>query len=82
MVRGGRPLAGPTRFTIGPCVDENNYSNCDLFKIVTPLNIELFWFHLLCHPNNAFIKSVCKEFKQGFWLWRKVENKGYLLTNN
>ena len=39
----------------------------ELFKIVTPINVDLFEFYLEQHPNRAFVMSVCKGLREGFW---------------
>jgi len=30
-----------------------------LFKIITPINVDLFESYLLQHPNRSFVQSVC-----------------------
>jgi hypothetical protein len=39
----------------------------DLFKIVTPINVDLFETYLINHPNRAFVDSVCCGLREGFW---------------
>lgn len=57
-------------------------SHKSLFKIVSPLDNELFEFLLLSHPNDAFVESVCQGFREGFWPWASIENDGYPITND
>ena len=40
-----------------------------LFKLVMPINVNLFEFCLTTHPNQPFISSVCCGFREGFWLY-------------
>lgn len=39
----------------------------DLFKIVCPINVDLFEMYLERHPNRPFVISVCKGLRDGFW---------------
>ncbi|KZT19402.1 hypothetical protein NEOLEDRAFT_1077945 [Neolentinus lepideus HHB14362 ss-1] len=38
-----------------------------LFKIVTPINVDRFEELTQTHPNQPFVKSVCKGLREGFW---------------
>ena len=49
----------------------------DLFKIVTPVRVDIFETYLSSHPNQAFVKSVCKGFREGFWPWADTCKPGY-----
>jgi hypothetical protein len=40
-----------------------------LFKIVTPIKVDVFRKLLMTHPNQPFIESVCKGLTEGFWPW-------------
>ncbi|KIJ55729.1 hypothetical protein M422DRAFT_132720, partial [Sphaerobolus stellatus SS14] len=39
----------------------------DLFKIVTPIKIDRLNALLSSHPNQLFVKSVCRGMREGFW---------------
>ena len=41
----------------------------ELFKIVTPINVNRFETLLAMHLNQAFVKSVCRGLREGFWPW-------------
>ena len=43
------------------------HSNPHLFRIVTPINADCFQSLLSSHPNQPFLKSVCRRLRQGFW---------------
>ncbi|SJL04335.1 uncharacterized protein ARMOST_07701 [Armillaria ostoyae] len=40
-----------------------------LFKITTPIAIDVFEKYLETHPNPNFIQSVVTMLKEGFWPW-------------
>jgi hypothetical protein len=42
-------------------------SHPELFKIVCPINVDLFELYLADHPNPLFVASVCKGMREGFW---------------
>jgi hypothetical protein len=44
-------------------------NNPELFKIVTPINVDLFESYLINHPNRAYVNSVCRGLRDGFWPW-------------
>jgi hypothetical protein len=44
-------------------------SRPDLFKIVTPINVDIFESYLATHPNPLFVRSVCRGLREGFWPW-------------
>ena len=43
----------------------------DLFKIVTPVKVEVFESLLQDHPNRLYVDSVLWCLHNGFWLWVK-----------
>jgi hypothetical protein len=51
--------------------------NPNLFKIVTPINVNRFENLLKTHPNCPFIESVCKGLREGFWLWADTQFETY-----
>ncbi|KIO03784.1 hypothetical protein M404DRAFT_60351, partial [Pisolithus tinctorius Marx 270] len=42
-------------------------SNSHLFRVVTPINVDLFEELLHEHPNPTFVQSVCCGLREGFW---------------
>ena len=41
--------------------------NPDLFRIITPINVDRFEKLLKKHPNKPFVASVCRGLRNGFW---------------
>ena len=41
--------------------------NPDLFKIVSPIDVDHFQSLLINHPNQPFVESVCLGLREGFW---------------
>jgi len=56
--------------------------NPDLFKIVTPINIDVFESYLLDYPNQPFVRSVCQGLREGFWPWADTLKEGYPATHD
>jgi hypothetical protein len=56
------------------------HEHSDLFKIVTPVDVDLFESLLKHHPNRPLIDSVCQGFRQGFWPWAQTDQPGYPTT--
>jgi len=49
----------------------------ELFKIVIPINVNVFKDYLSYHPNPDFIQSVCTGLCEGFWPWADTHQWGY-----
>jgi len=56
----------------------NNHPN--LFKIVTPIKVDRFEALLASHPNQPFVKSVCRGLREGFWPWADTHLGEYPTT--
>ena len=54
--------------------------NPHLFKIITPVRVEVFETYLMTHPNQPFVKSVCNGLREGFWPWAETPKPGYPTT--
>ena len=52
----------------------------DLFKIVTPINVDVFEELLAAHPNRRFVESVMDGLRYGFWPWANTRKEGYPVT--
>jgi hypothetical protein len=76
-----KPLPSPpsSEFT-APGVRDTIKNNPNLFKIVTPLNIDLFESLLAQHPNQPFVNSVVRGFREGFWPWADTQQNNYPIT--
>ncbi|KAH9857232.1 hypothetical protein C2E23DRAFT_900451 [Lenzites betulinus] len=48
-----------------------------LFKIVTPINVERFEELLQAHPNQAFVRSVTRSLREGFWPYADAKPDEY-----
>ncbi|KAF8988981.1 hypothetical protein BDQ17DRAFT_1180874, partial [Cyathus striatus] len=42
-------------------------NNPHLFKIVTPINVDVFERYISHHPNRQFTASICHGLRHGFW---------------
>jgi len=51
--------------------------NPNLFKIVTPIDINKFEELLALHPNYPFVESVCRGLYGGFWPWADTQHEMY-----
>lgn len=47
--------------------------NPDLFKVVTPINVNRFEAALKTHPNHSLVNSVVAGLHEGFWLFTDFE---------
>lgn len=54
----------------------------DLFRIVTPINVDRFEELLLDHPNQPFVRSVCHALREGFWPWADTSDDTYPSVND
>jgi len=54
----------------------------ELFKIVTPINVDRFKELLCDHPNQPFVSSVCRALRCGFWPWADTSDTTYPLIND
>lgn len=54
----------------------------DLFKIVTPVKVDVLEKLTASHPNRPFVESVLEGLRFGFWLWATTNKEGYPLTHD
>ncbi|KIJ99664.1 hypothetical protein K443DRAFT_101862, partial [Laccaria amethystina LaAM-08-1] len=59
----------PASELANPIVTKTIRENPQLFDIVTPIFVDCFENLLESHPNQAFVKSVCRDLREGFWPW-------------
>lgn len=45
-----------------------------LFKITTPIAIDVFEKYLETHPNPDFVQSIVTMLKEGFWPWANMQH--------
>ncbi|THH19826.1 hypothetical protein EW146_g1426 [Bondarzewia mesenterica] len=51
--------------------------NPDLFKIVMTVNVDRFEYMLRDHPNSAFMQSIVRGLRIGFWPCAEGPGEGY-----
>ncbi|KZV91665.1 hypothetical protein EXIGLDRAFT_589182, partial [Exidia glandulosa HHB12029] len=51
-----------------------------LFRIVTPIRVDVFEKYLEDHPNPEFVKFVCRGLREGFWPNAQTEAGVYPIT--
>ncbi|KAI5124410.1 hypothetical protein M0805_008294 [Coniferiporia weirii] len=44
----------------------------ELFKIVTPIDVDIFEALLKLHPNRKFVESVVEGLRRGFWPFAQI----------
>ncbi|KAF8901689.1 hypothetical protein CPB84DRAFT_1846686 [Gymnopilus junonius] len=57
----------PDAVSSDPLTQSTIHNNPDLFKIVTPINVDTFQTYLASHPNRQFVDSICDGLRHGFW---------------
>jgi hypothetical protein len=65
-----------------PITSDTIHLNPTLFCIITPINIDRFESLLSTHPNQPFVKSVCKGLREGFWPWADTLIEGFPVTHD
>ena len=65
-----------------PIVSKTIRDHPELFKIVTPINVDVFEDYLSHHPNPDFVQSVCTGLCEGFWPWADTHQRGYPDTHD
>ena len=77
------PLEGPPQSELDDeAVKKTIRDNPDLFKIITPIHVDVFESYLSTHPNCPFVESVCRGLREGFWPWAKTPCPSYPSTND
>ena len=65
-----------------PVASRTVCENRNLFKIVTPIDVDKFKSMLADHPNPDFVASVCNGLSEGFWPWADTRRANYPLTHD
>lgn len=69
-----RPLPYPPDSELdNPVSRKTVRENPHLFKIVTPINVDVFESLLDSHPNRPLVDSVCYGLRNGFWPFAEPE---------
>ncbi|PPR03806.1 hypothetical protein CVT26_000980, partial [Gymnopilus dilepis] len=72
------PLPRPPLSEVeNPIVSQTIADHPELFKIVTPIDVDRFEHLLTDHPNQPFVKSVCAGLREGFWPWADTLKEDY-----
>jgi len=72
------PLSDPPQSEFdNPVVAKTIHENTHLFKVVTPIKVDVFESYLTRHPNKPFVASICKGLREGFWPWASTLKEGY-----
>jgi hypothetical protein len=78
-----RPLPRPSHSEVSnPVMTKTIADNPDLFKVHTPIKIDVFESLLKDHPNPNFVKSVCTGLREGFWPWADTLNEVFPSTHD
>ena len=54
----------------------------DLFKVITPIKVDIFESYLSTHPNQPFVRSICEGLREGFWPWADTTKPDYPAIND
>ena len=77
------PLPRPPQSELNnPIVTKTIREYPDLFRIVTPIKVDIFESYLSTHPNQQFVQSVCAGLREGFWPWASTTKPGYPSVND
>ena len=56
--------------------------NPDLFKIVSPIKVEVFEEYVKDHPNPPFVQSVARGLREGFWPFADTSDPKFPTTHD
>ncbi|KAJ3504145.1 hypothetical protein NLJ89_g8094 [Agrocybe chaxingu] len=65
-----------------PVVAKTIQDNPHLFKIVSPIKVDIFESYLSDHPNQPFVQSIIMGLREGFWPWADTCKAGYPTIND
>lgn len=54
----------------------------DLFKVISPIRVDVFERLLKDHPNQRFVSSVLEGLREGFWPWATTVREDYPVTHD
>ncbi len=67
----------PASIRNDPVINATLDARPDLFRIVTPINVDAFASLLDDHPNQPFVRSVLKGLREGFWPFADAKPSEY-----
>lgn len=53
-----------------------------IFRVISPIDVNMFEFLLKDHPNRPFVVSVVKGLQHGFWPMAEIPSNKILFTKN
>jgi len=75
------PLPSPPRNEFQNKVARKTISqNPDLFKVISPIKVDVFKKYVKDHPNQSFVQSVVRGLKKGFWPWADTSDPSFPTT--
>lgn len=75
------PLPSPPRNELRNKVARKTIAqNPDLFKVVSPIKVDVFKKYVKDHPNQSFVQSVVRSLKNGFWPWADTSDPSFPTT--
>ena len=75
------PLPSPPRNELQNKVARKTIAkNPDLFKVVSPIKVDVFKKYVKDHPNQSFVQSVARALKNGFWPWADTSDPNFPTT--
>lgn len=72
----------PVSETSNPFAAKTVRDHPELFKVDTPINVDMFEALLETHPNPPFVRSVCEGLREGFWPWADTLREGFPITHD
>lgn len=76
------PLDAPPPLSSDPSASYALSQYPDLFKIISPIDVDMFVFLLSDHPNRPFVDSVARGLCQGFWPMCELPSSSISFTRN
>jgi hypothetical protein len=72
----------PPHECVGSDAAQTVAAHPELFRIVTPIDVDRFEQLLEDHPNPEFVASVCRALREGFWPWADTSDMSYPSIND
>ena len=77
------PLPRPSPFELANSAARQTVAdNPALFRVHTPIHVDVFENLLKRHPNPEFVSSVCTGLREGFWPWADTLSGGFPTTHD
>ncbi|KAI0054745.1 hypothetical protein BV25DRAFT_1777474, partial [Artomyces pyxidatus] len=77
------PIPGPPPEALtDPVATETLRLYPELFKVVTPIDVDKFESLLVSHPNQPYVQSVLRGLREGFWPFADGDPDAYPETRD